>query len=124
MHANLSSKATPQENVGHRKINLRLPTHSRYYGCNFETDGRALWIRVEVQLVFDSVVPILGGALAGFGLAYVAGDPARPRPAAGRLCHALDDRSPPLPGWHRRYPTRLLPAPAFARLPDALDYRH
>ncbi|WP_328702421.1 LysR substrate-binding domain-containing protein [Belnapia arida] len=114
---------TPQELLGHRCINLRLPTHGGLYAWEFEKDGRELRVRVEGPLVFNSIFPVVEAALAGFGLAYVAEDLARPHLAAGRLSQVLGDWSPPFPGYHLYYPSRRQPSPAFALLVDALRHR-
>ena len=47
--------------------------------------GRELRVRVEGQLVFNGVFPVLDAALAGLGLVYVPEDLAQPHLAKGRL---------------------------------------
>jgi len=64
----------PQDLTGHTCINLRLPTLGGLYAWEFEKRGRELKVRVEGQLVFNSVTPLVKAALAGFGLAYVPED--------------------------------------------------
>lgn len=114
---------TPQELVEHDCINLRLPTHGGLYAWEFEKGGRELRVRVDGQLVFNGTSQMLTAALAGFGLAYVPEDAARPHIAKGRLVRALDDWCPPFPGYHLYYPSRRQTSPAFALLVDALRYR-
>ena len=80
-------------------------------------------MRVEGQLVFNSVAPILKAALAGFGLAYLPEEQVHAHPAAGRLVRVLADWCEPFPGYHLYYPSRRQPTPAFAVLVDALRYR-
>ena len=80
-------------------------------------------MRVEGQLVFNSVAPILNAALAGFGLAYLPEDQVQRTSSEGRLIRVLADWCPPFPGYHLYYPSRRHPAPAFAVLVDALRYR-
>jgi DNA-binding transcriptional LysR family regulator len=48
-------------------------------------------VHVEGQLVFNATAQMIGGALAGFGLAYVPEDLAQPHLAKGRLKRALED---------------------------------
>ena len=108
---------------GHTCINLRLPTYGGLYAWEFEKDGRELRVRVEGQLVFNSIFQVLNAALAGFGLAYLPEDQAQPHLAEGRLVRVLDDWCPPFPGYHLYYPSRRQPSPAFALLVDALRYR-
>ncbi len=113
----------PQDLIGHNCINLRLPTHGGLYAWEFEKGGQELNVRVEGQLVFNGTTQMLNAALAGFGLAYVPEDLARPHLAKGRLKRALEDWCPPFSGYHLYYPSRRQPSAAFALLVDALRYR-
>lgn len=114
---------TPRDLMSHTCINLRLPTRGELYAWEFEKGGRELRVRVEGQLIFSDVFQALNAALAGFGLAYVPEDIARPHLAAGRLRWVLEDWSPPFPGYHLYYPSRRQSSPAFALLVDALRHR-
>ena len=80
-------------------------------------------MRVEGQLVFNGTAQLLNAALAGFGLAYVPEDLARPHIAEGRLRRVLEDWCPPFSGYHLYYPSRRQPSPAFALLVEALRHR-
>jgi DNA-binding transcriptional LysR family regulator len=111
---------TPQDLTAHACINLRLPTYGGLYAWEFEKNGRELKVRVEGQLVFNSIGPILNAALAGFGLACLPEGQVRAHLAAGRLIQVLDDWCAPFSGYHLYYPSRRQPAPAFAALIDAL----
>jgi DNA-binding transcriptional LysR family regulator len=113
----------PQELIGHSCINLRLPTHGGLYAWEFEKGGRELKVRVEGQLVFNGTSQMLNAALAGFGLAYVPEDLARPHLAKRRLTRVLGDWCPPYAGYHLYYPSRRQPSAAFALLVDALRHR-
>ncbi|MGO4123180.1 LysR family transcriptional regulator [Inquilinus sp. YAF38] len=114
---------TPQDLVGHSCINLRLPTHGGLYAWEFERDRREVRVRVDGQLVFNGIFQILDAALAGFGLAHVPEDLARPHLARGRLQRVLEDWCPPWSGYHLYYPSRRQPSAAFALLVDALRHR-
>ena len=114
---------TPQELTGHTCINLRLPTHGGLWAWDFERDGRELKVRVEGQIVLNSIFQVLDAAVDGFGLAYVPEDLAEPHLKNGRLIRVLDEWCPPWPGYHLYYPSRRQPSPAFALLVDALRYR-
>lgn len=114
---------TPQDLVTHRCINLRLPTYGGLYAWEFERDGREVRVRVEGQLVFNGIFEVLEAALAGFGLAYVPEDLARPHLAGGRLEQVLEGWSPPWSGYHLYYPSRRQSSAAFALLVDALRHR-
>jgi DNA-binding transcriptional LysR family regulator len=118
-----SSPRAPQDLAAHDCINLRLPTHGGMYAWEFEKDGHALNVRVEGQLVFNSSVPMLRAALAGFGMACIPEDMAQDHIAEGRLTRVLEEWCPAFPGYHFYYPSRRQSSPAFALLVDALRYR-
>lgn len=113
----------PQDLTGHQCINLRLPTRGGLYAWEFQKGRRELRVRVDGQLVFNRVMPMLDAALAGFGLAFVLEEAAKPHLANGRLVRVLDDWCPPFPGYHLYYPSRRQPSRAFALLVEALRYR-
>jgi DNA-binding transcriptional LysR family regulator len=114
---------TPQDLVSHNCINLRLPTYGGLYAWEFERDGRELKVRVEGQLIFNSIFQVLDAALAGFGLAYMPEDLAQSHIAKGRLKRVLEEWCPAWPGYHLYYPSRRQPSAAFGLLVDALRYR-
>jgi DNA-binding transcriptional LysR family regulator len=113
----------PQDLVHHSCINLRLPTHGGLYAWEFEKGKRQLRVRVDGQLTFNGTPQILSAALAGFGLAYVPEDLARPHVARARLKRVLDDWCPPYTGYHLYYPTRRQATAAFSLIVEALRYR-
>ena len=114
---------TPHDLVDHLCINLRLLSQGGLYAWEFEKDGHEINVRVEGQLVFDSIFPALDAALDGFGLAYLPEDVARPHLADGRLTRVLGNWCPPWPGYRLYYPSRRQPTSAFALLVDALRHR-
>lgn len=114
---------TPQDLIDHNCINLYLPTYGGLYAWEFERDGRELNVRVEGQLVFNDIFQILDAAVAGFGLAYVPEDLAKPYLAKGRLTRVLEEWCAPWSGYHLYYPSRRQSSAAFALLVDALRYR-
>jgi DNA-binding transcriptional LysR family regulator len=114
---------SPQDLTHHNCIKLRLQTYGGLYAWEFEKDGRALRVRVEGQLTFNSTPPMLAAALDGFGLAYVPQRMAEPYIADGRLIEVLGDWSPPFAGYHLYYPSRRQMTPAFTLILEALRYR-
>jgi DNA-binding transcriptional LysR family regulator len=114
---------TPEDLVNHTCINLRLPTHGGLYAWEFEKDDHELRVRVEGQLVFNSIFQVVNAAVAGFGLAHVPEDLAQPHLADGRLVRVLEDWCPVWPGYHLYYPSRRQSSPAFALLVDVLRHR-
>lgn len=113
---------TPHELVLHNCINLRLTTSGAIYAWEFEQDGKALNVRTEGQLTFNSTTPRLRAALDGLGLAIVPADMARDDIAAGRLIQVLADWMPTFPGYHVYYPSRRQSSPAFSLLVAALRH--
>jgi DNA-binding transcriptional LysR family regulator len=115
--------ATPQELIAHNCINLRLPTYGGLYPWEFEREGRELKVRVEGQLIFNTIFQVRDAALSGFGLAYLPEDMALPYVVRNRLVRVLEDWCPPWPGYHLYYPSRRQSSPAFALLVEALRER-
>jgi DNA-binding transcriptional LysR family regulator len=65
------------------------------YASEFEKDGRELRVRVEGQLMLNSVAPLLDAVLAGLGVAYLLEGQVQPYLADGRLVRVLADWCPP-----------------------------
>jgi len=114
---------TPQDLMAHSCINLRLPTYGGLWAWDFERDGRELKVRVDGQLTFNSIFQLRDAALAGYGLAYIPEDIARPYLSKGQLAWVLQEWSPPWPGYHLYYPSRRQSSPAFVLIVDALRHR-
>jgi DNA-binding transcriptional LysR family regulator len=112
----------PQDLTEHNCINLRLPTYGGLYAWEFEKGRRELKVRVEGQLVFNTIRQRVDAALAGLGVAYMAEDVARPYVAEGRLIRVLEDWCAPFAGYHLYYPSRRQSSAAFKVLVDALRY--
>ena len=113
---------TPQELIDHNCITLRLP-HGGLYAWEFEKGGRALRVRVDGQLTYNTSAQMLNAAIAGLGLAYVPEGMAQPHVAKGRLKRVLEEWCLPYSGYHLYYPSRRQSSAAFALLVDALRYR-
>jgi DNA-binding transcriptional LysR family regulator len=80
-------------------------------------------VRVEGQLVLNSIFDILAAARDGFGFAHLPEDLVRHDVADGRLRQVLATWCTPWTGYHLYYPSRRQSSPAFALLVDALRYR-
>jgi DNA-binding transcriptional LysR family regulator len=113
----------PQDLTGYDCINLRLPTYGGVYAWEFEKRGRAVKVRVEGQLVFNTIALRADAVLDGFGLAYLPEDQVRTQLDTGKLVRVLADWCPPFSGYHLYYPSRRQTSPAFALLIEALRYR-
>lgn len=114
---------TPQELTAHNCITIRLPTYGGLYAWEFERGGHELKVRVEGQLVFNTIALRLAAALDGLGLAYMPEDQVRAHVAAGRLVQVLEDWCAPFPGYHLYYTSRRQCSPALSLLIDTLRYR-
>jgi len=110
----------PQDLVRHNCINLRMSTSGGLYVWEFEKDGHELNVRVDGQLVFSRMEPIIQAAVDGLGLAFAPHDQAAADIAEGRLVPVLEDWCAPFPGYHLYYPSHRQPSPALAVLIDAL----
>jgi DNA-binding transcriptional LysR family regulator len=113
----------PQELIEHDCVNFRLPTYGGLYAWEFERRGRQIKVRVDGQLIFNTLALRVSAALAGLGLAYLPEDHVRAHVADRWLVTVLDDWCPPFPGYHLYYPSRRQMTPAFALLVEALRYR-
>jgi DNA-binding transcriptional LysR family regulator len=89
----------------------------------FEKEGREVKVRVEGQLVFNSIFEVRDAALAGFGLAYVPEELALPHIAEGNLTRVLEDWSVPWSGYHLYYPINRQSSAAFDLSVDAPRHR-
>lgn len=115
--------ATPYDLTSHACINIRHRSSGVVYAWEFEQDGKAFTVKGEGQLVFNSIVHVLNGALEGIGLAYVPEALAAPYLANGRLKEVLADWCPYFQGFHLYYPHRSQASPAFSAFVDAVRYR-
>jgi DNA-binding transcriptional LysR family regulator len=121
--ARRSKPKTPHDLTEHNCINLRLPTYGGLYAWEFEKGGRELRVRVDGQLVFNTVDLRLKAVLAGLGLACLPEEQVSGQLARGELIRVLADWCPPFSGYHLYYPSRRQPTPAFVVLLEALRYR-
>lgn len=113
----------PQDLTAQSCINLRLPTHGGFFAWTFRKGGREQRVRVQGQLVFNSLSVVLEAALAGFGLAYLPAQMVQPYLESGELAEVLADWRQTFEGYHLYYPNRRHASPAFALLVEALRYR-
>ncbi|WP_431494960.1 LysR family transcriptional regulator [Pseudomonas brassicacearum] len=112
----------PDDLTAHNCINLRMPTHGGLYVWEFEKQGQELNVRVEGQLVFNTIAMRLEAVLQGLGLAFMPEDLVQDAVAQGRLIRVLEDWCEPFSGYHLYYPSRRQSSPAFTLLREALRY--
>ncbi len=113
---------TPEQLDQHRCINMRLPTRGGLYAWEFERDGRELRVRVDGQLILNSLPQRIDAAENGLGLAYVPEDAVQDALAESRLVRVLEDWCPAFTGSHLYYPSRRQHTTAFALLIAALRH--
>ena len=113
---------TPGDLTAHRCINQRMPTSGGLYVWDFARRGKAVNVRVDGPLVFNTSPPQVDAAVAGLGIALLPEDEVSAPMADGRLMRVLDDWCPPFAGYHLYYPSRRQPSPAFSLVVKALRY--
>lgn len=113
---------TPEQLDQHRCINMRLPTRGELYAWEFERDGRELRVRVDGQMILNSLPQRIDAAENGLGLAYVPEDAVQDALAESRLVRVLEAWCPAFTGYHLYYPSRRQHTTAFALLIAALRH--
>jgi len=113
----------PRDLLQHRCINLRMQSAGGLYAWEFEKDRRALNVRVDGPLIFNTAPPIVDAALAGLGIAFLGEMDFVPYLQDGRLQHVLADWCPPFAGHHLYYPSRKQPSTAFKLVVEALRWK-
>lgn len=115
--------ATPYDLQKNNCINLRLPTRGGLYNWEFMRDKKEIRVRVEGQLILNTLAARIDAALCGMGICYVPQDSVAEHIATGRLVQVLADWCEPFPGYYLYYPSRKQHTRAFAHLIEAVRYR-
>lgn len=115
---------SPQDLVHHSCINHRQGRSGGLYSWEFAKEGRALRVRVEGQLTYNSSLPMVEAAIAGRGIAYVPENLASHALASGHLFQVLADWSPFFSGYHLSYPSRRQMSPALSIIVEVLRHRN
>lgn len=118
-----SAPETPQDLTNHNCITLRLTTAGSLYAWELQKGKREVNVRVDGQLTFNSIVPVLNAAVDGLGLAHVPEELARPYFEDGRLVEVLADWNPYWQGYHLYYPSRRHSSLAFTKFVETFRYR-
>lgn len=114
---------TPYDLTQHACVNIRHRPAGAIYAWEFKKDGKEFTVKVEGQLVFNSIMHVLHAAIDGIGLAYVPEQLVAPYLADGRLNEVLAKWCPYFQGYHLYYPNRRQASPAFSAFVEALRYR-
>ncbi|MBX3184605.1 MAG: hypothetical protein KF915_18395 [Polyangiaceae bacterium] len=114
---------SPRELTLHACINLRLPTRGEFFTWTFRKGNQERRVKVEGQLVFNTLSSVVAAATDGFGLAYVPYDLVARQLERGSLVEVLADWKQTFEGYHLYYPHRRHPTPAFSLVLEALRAR-
>jgi len=110
----------PQELTTHNCINQRMETSGGLYVWDFVKDSQQLNVRVNGQLIFNTVYPQIDAAIAGLGIVLLPEDEIEEPLREGKLVKVLEDWCPTFGGYHLYYPSRRQPSPAFTLVLNAL----
>lgn len=108
--------------VDHQAINLYLPSSGTANRWRLVRGGREVRVRMEGQLLLNTIDLILDAAIDGHGLAYMPYDQVRQAIEEKKLTRVLEKFTPDLPGYHLYYPHRRHAGSAFSLLIDVLKY--
>lgn len=114
---------SPREPSQHTCLNLRMPTSGTFYEWRLSKDAKAVHIKLEGQMAFNSLGPIRDAALAGLGIANLPLDQVEELLEAKRLVRVLEDWSEDLPPYFLYYPHRRHGSAAFRLVVDNLRWR-
>lgn len=109
--------------VDHKAINLYLPTSGSANRWRLMRGGREVRVRMEGQLLLNTIDLILDAAIDGHGLAYLPYDQVQQAIQEKKLTRVLEKFTPDLPGYHLYYPHRRHEGSAFSLLIDVLKYK-
>ncbi|MCM2849489.1 LysR family transcriptional regulator [Escherichia coli] len=109
--------------VDHQAINLYLPSSGTANRWRLVRGGREVRVRMEGQLLLNTIDLILDAAIDGHGLAYLPYDQVQQAIEEKKLTRVLEKFTPDLPGYHLYYPHRRHAGSAFSLLIDVLKYK-
>ena len=84
---------------------------------------KPLRVKVDGQIVFNTINPMIEAALQGFGIALAPEATVLQLLRNGSLVQVLDDWCKPFDGFHLSYPNRRQQSPAFQIFVNALRHR-
>ncbi|WOJ08111.1 LysR family transcriptional regulator [Citrobacter koseri] len=109
--------------VDHQAINLYLPSSGTANRWRLMRGGREVRVRMEGQLLLNTIDLIFDAAIDGHGLAYLPYDQVQQAIQEKKLTRVLEKFTPDLPGYHLYYPHRRHAGSAFSLLIDVLRYK-
>lgn len=114
---------TPYDLQNHCCINMRLPTLGGLYHWEFSKEDKAIRVKVEGQLVFNTLSARIDATLSGMGVSCIPEDSVKTYIAEGKLQSVLQDWCEPFTGYYLYYPSRKQHTSAFSKLIDAVRYQ-
>ncbi|QRM29101.1 LysR family transcriptional regulator [Microvirga sp. VF16] len=114
---------SPSDLTEHECINMRFSMRGGVYAWELKKGKRNVQVRVEGSWTFNSIYPVVEAALAGFGLAYMPEELARPYIGSGQLQAVLKDWCPTFPGLHIFFASRRQSSLALSLIVETLRYR-
>lgn len=108
----------PKDLNDHQCITLRLTGGP--YRWEFQQGRKSVTINVNGPLIVDDTHLVIQAALAGVGLGLAYEEQVTEHIAKCRLIRALEDWTPPIPGFFLYYPSRHHQPAALSALVNAL----
>ena len=102
---------------------MYLPTSGTANRWRLIRGGREVRVRMEGQLLLNTIDLIIDAAIDGHGLAYLPYDQVELAIKEKKLIRVLDKFTPDLPGYHLYYPHRRHAGSAFSLFIDRLKYK-
>jgi len=118
-----SAPKTPWDLEHHNCVSFRLPTYGGLYAWEFRKAKKEIRVRVDGQIILNSLNQVINAALNGVGLAFVPRDAVELHIADGRLQELIPAWCPMFPGYFLYYPSRRETSRAMKLLVEALRYR-
>ena len=95
-----SAPTSVSQLIDHQAINLYLPTSGTANRWRLIRGGREVRVRMEGQLLLNTIDLIIDAAIDGHGLAYLPYDQVERAIKGKKLIRVLDKFTPDLPGYH------------------------
>lgn len=113
---------SPYDLTKHNCAALRLTSSGTIWAWEFQQDGKEFSVKIDGQLIFNSILPSVDAAIDGLCLTYVPYDLVKEQIEKGELIEVLPEFSLTCLGFYLYYPNRRQATPAFQAVIDALRY--
>ena len=129
-HAFSSGAGRTSDGNGSHASTLKSPSYTKSVSWQHYPNrwrlirgGREVRVRMEGQLLLNTIDLIIDAAIDGHGLAYLPYDQVERAIKEKKLIRVLDKFTPDLPGYHLYYPHRRHAGSAFSLFIDRLKYK-